>query len=535
VARRLSRVIVAAVVVGSGLVAVGSSSTGAVGPCNPTPTRTISGAQTTRFTTTLDPNERVDAETASWAPSTAMPYPVYFDANSDSCWEGGRITGTFPIGTTWNVYHNTAGIGIGGPNVVVDHPRVFNIGDGIRIRDNADGFRVQDAYLSYIRDDCIENDRLFNGTIDDSFLDGCYVAFSTRRADTSTADGHLNTETISNSLVRLQAMPTVYSGSAAGHGGFFKWDTTNGTSPKLVITNTIFRADQNTNHQDLNLPAGYNVTCSGNTMVWLGAGAFPGTLPSCFTLTTDRSVWDTAVRAWDIAHPGVITGPEVSVGDASVDEGNSGARTMRFPVSLSTAPGTGKSVTVYWATAQGTAGSSDYGFKKGKLVFTGTQVFKTLSVAITPDSDGEGNQLMYLVAAGVDGGENHRERGTGTIIDDESGSGIRLVTSDATVVEGDAGTRNLVVPITLTDSAATGKDVVAQWSTVAGSALAGSDYTPKSGTLKILAGKRQGTVTIPLLADTVSEGTKSFQLVVSSATNATIMKGTGVITIRDDD
>ena len=84
--------------------------------------------------------------------------------------------------------------------------------------------------------------------------------------------------TISNSLVRLQAMPTVYSGSAAGHGGFFKWDDAGGTSPKLNITNTIFRADQDTNHQDLNLPAGYDVTCSHNTMVWLGAGAVPGHL-----------------------------------------------------------------------------------------------------------------------------------------------------------------------------------------------------------------------------------------------------------------
>jgi hypothetical protein len=352
------------VIVGAALTAA-PADTGAAGPCSPTPTRTISGAQTERFTTTLDPNERVDAGTASWAPSTDMPYPVYFDANRDSCWDGGRITGTFGVTTTWAKYHDTAGIGIGGPNVVVDHPRIFNVGDGIRIRDNADNFRVEDAYLSYIHDDCIENDRLFNGTVTNSFLDGCYVGFSTRRADTSSADGHLNTETISNSLVRLQAMPTVYTGSAAGHGGFFKWDTTNGTSPKLVITNTIFRADQNTNHQDLNLPANYNVTCSGNTMVWLGAGPFPGNLPSCFTVTTDRSVWDAAARAWDQAHPGVITGPEVSVGDASVVEGETGARSMRFPITLSTPPGTGKTVSVHWATAPGTAGSSDYSFAKG--------------------------------------------------------------------------------------------------------------------------------------------------------------------------
>ena len=32
---------------------------------------------------------------------------------ADSCWDGGRVTGTFPVTTTWNVYHDTAGIGIG--------------------------------------------------------------------------------------------------------------------------------------------------------------------------------------------------------------------------------------------------------------------------------------------------------------------------------------------------------------------------------------------------------------------------------------
>jgi hypothetical protein len=536
VGRHFANVAIAALVAVGGLVAIAPATGGATGPCSASPTRTITGVQSARFTTTLGPNERVDANSASWAPSTAMPYPVYFDANADSCWDGGRITGTFPIETTWNVYHDSAGIGVGGPNVVVDHPRIFNVGDGIRIRANAANFRVEDAYLSYIRDDCIENDRLFSGTITHSFLDGCYVAFSTRQAGTSSVDGHLNTETISDSLVRLQAMPTVYSGSAAGHGGFFKWDVPGGTSPKLVITNTIFRADQNTNHQDLNLPAGYSATCSNNTMVWLGPGAFPGSPSSCWTVTTDRAVWDAAVRAWDIAHPGVITGPEVSVGDASVDEGDSGARTVQFPLTLSEPPASGKSVTVYWSTAPGTAGSNDFTTKKGKTVFTGSQVSKTITVTVKQDTSDEPNELMYLLVAGVDGGANHRERGTGTIVDDDPGSGIRLLVSDATVVEGDSGTRNLVVPITLTQSAATDAAVSAHWSTVAtGSAAPGTDYTGKSGTLSIAAGKRQGTVTIPILSDTGSEGTETFQLVVSTATNATILDGTGVITIRDDD
>jgi hypothetical protein len=141
--------------------------------------------------------------------------------------------------------------------------------------------------------------------------------------------------------------------------------------------------------------------------------------------------------------------------------------------------------------------------------------------------------VMYLVAAGVDGGENHRERGTGTILDDDPGSGVRLLTSDATVVEGDSGVRNITVPITLTDSATA--DVLVHYATVAGTASPTADYSARSGTIKILKGKRQVMVTIPITSDATSEGTETFSLVVDSAPNATIVKGTGVVTIRDDD
>jgi hypothetical protein len=47
------------------------------------------------------------------------------------------------------------------------------------------------------------------------------------------------------------------------------------------------------------------VGCSNNVMVWLGGGDYPTTLPDCFTVTSDRSVWDTAVQAWKAQHPHV--------------------------------------------------------------------------------------------------------------------------------------------------------------------------------------------------------------------------------------
>ena len=40
---------------------------------------------------------------------------------------------------------------------------------------------------------------------------------------------------------------------------------------------------------------------------------------------------------------------------------------------------------------------------------------------------------------------------------------------------------------------------------------------------------------IPLLGDTISEGTESFSIVVSAATSATVIDNTGAITVLDDD
>jgi len=55
----------------------------------------------------------------------------------------------------------------------------------------------------------------------------------------------------------------------------------------------------------MGIPPGQLQDCANNVMVWLGPGSFPATLPSCFTVTTDRSVWDNAVADWLARHPTV--------------------------------------------------------------------------------------------------------------------------------------------------------------------------------------------------------------------------------------
>ena len=216
----------------------------------------------------------MDARGASW--TQVDDWPVSIEGRGPLCWNGGTIVGTWGASTPWETFHHTGGFSFATPNSVVENVRVANYGDAINVRDGASNWTVRGAHTSMIHDDCLQDDYLNAGVIEDSLFDGCYVGISTRASsNNSSSDGHTNTLTMRGSLLRLQPMPTVYKGPAPGHGGFFKWDDAAHRSPKLALFGNVFRVDQLPNHGSLGLPDGYDVACSGNTIVWLGHGAFP--------------------------------------------------------------------------------------------------------------------------------------------------------------------------------------------------------------------------------------------------------------------
>ena len=115
-----------------------------------------------------------------------------------------------------------------------------------------------------------------------------------------------------NSLLRLQAMDAAYSGPLPNHNAFWKWGP---KAPKVALYNNVFRADADSWEHGgsagmyMAPPPNKLADCENNTMVWLGSGPFPKSLPStfngkpCFTITTDKSVWDKAVAQWKANHP----------------------------------------------------------------------------------------------------------------------------------------------------------------------------------------------------------------------------------------
>jgi hypothetical protein len=243
---------------------------------------------------------RIDASRAVFISGPDNRYPLNLGGGSGACLAGGVVFGQFGRRQSWNTMHdmNNAGVAFDTAGFVVDGVRIDNVTDGVRVQEGT--FTLRGSWLSYVRDDCVENDHLHGGLIEEVLFDGCYVGVSERPSDGSGYDGRAETLTVRRSLIRLQPMPKPPSGPGGlGHGGFFKWDP---LASSLALHDNVFMVEQDSHTGSLAMPASL-VSCSNNVMVWLGAGAFPDPLPSCFTVTTDRAVWDDAVAAWKAAHP----------------------------------------------------------------------------------------------------------------------------------------------------------------------------------------------------------------------------------------
>src|SRR5207244_11374033 len=113
------------------------------------------------------------------------------------------------------------------------------------------------------------------------------------------------------------------------------------------------------------------------------------------------------------------------------------------------------------------------------------------------------------------------------IINDDT-AGLQV--SSPSVAEGNAGTT--LMNFTVTINAAVAVAVQAQYSTADGTAKAGQDYQPASGTLLFPVGTSQQTVSVLVNGDTSVEPDETFAL------NVNIIGGesaTGIGTIVNDD
>src|SRR5437867_4964094 len=108
-----------------------------------------------------------------------------------------------------------------------------------------------------------------------------------------------------------------------------------------------------------------------------------------------------------------------------------------------------------------------------------------------------------------------------------------ITIGNASVTEGDAGAVPALFDINLSKTST--ETVTVKYATANVSAIAPGDYTATNSTLKFNPGETNKQVTVSVNGDTTDENDETFSVVLSSATNATVVVATGTGTIVDDD
>ena len=156
-----------------------------------------------------------------------------------------------------------------------------------------------------------------------------------------------------------------------------------------------------------------------------------------------------------------------------------------------------------------------------RIAFTGSQ---------------EGNNEIYVV--NVDG--SNRQRLTNNLVSDERPSwqpvpytGPVLSIGDVTLTEGNRGEKVASFPVNL-EQAST-QTITVQFTTRDATALQGSDYISKSGTLTFSPGETTKTIDVTVIGDFNFEPNETFLVMLSNATNATLGHIFGAGNITDED
>jgi Ca2+-binding RTX toxin-like protein len=125
-------------------------------------------------------------------------------------------------------------------------------------------------------------------------------------------------------------------------------------------------------------------------------------------------------------------------------------------------------------------------------------------------------------------------RTIGIALDDDGGTSPAVVVGAPVVVEGDAGTQLVRFEVKLSRPLSSSTTV--QYTTLDGSATAGSDYVAKSGSLTFAAGETSAFVDVVIKGDTAREASESFSLKITPPTAAPAIQSTlGTATILNDD
>jgi hypothetical protein len=104
---------------------------------------------------------------------------------------------------------------------------------------------------------------------------------------------------------------------------------------------------------------------------------------------------------------------------------------------------------------------------------------------------------------------------------------------DVAILEGNAGTLNAMVVVTLSEPH--GNSCTVNYATSNGTATAGSDYNAVSGKLTFAKGQTSKSILVPVRGDRAFEADESFFVRLSNAKGAKIADNEGIVVITDNE
>jgi chitinase len=232
-----------------------------------------------------------------------------------------------------------------------------------------------------------------------------------------------------------------------------------------------------------------------------------------------------------IANDDTAAAPGLRIGDATISEGNSGTKLLSFNVTLTAAAA---NAVTFNASTQGNTATAGVDF--ASLPVTGFsipagQLSTTVTVTVNGDTVLENDEAFYVWLSSVSGATLLDGQGVGTIANDDT-PGLRI--NDATITEGNSGTKLLAFTVTLTQAAA--NTVTFNASTQGNTAAPGSDFVGFGVTpFSIPAGQTTKIVNVTINGDTTVEANEAFFVWLSSVSGATLQDGQGIGTIGNDD
>jgi uncharacterized protein (TIGR03437 family) len=231
----------------------------------------------------------------------------------------------------------------------------------------------------------------------------------------------------------------------------------------------------------------------------------------------------------------LVSGPSLTINDASANEGNSGATTFTFTLRLS-APAPAGGVSFNIATADGTAttANNDYVARAltGQKIAAGDSTY-ALDVTVNGDLSIEPNETFQVNVSNVSGASLVDGQGIGTIINDDS---PLLSITDVSANEGNSGATTFAFHVSATLPAPPG-GVTFDIATADGTATAAAaDFVARN--LKgqtIPPGQTNYTFEVTVDGDSLVEPDETFSVNLTNVANAGVADGSGTGTIQNDD